>query len=61
MLSAHARRADADDAVIRAERARTSLQRARERLAGHKIELERRRTVVDVRRHPRATRPRPGG
>ena len=54
MPSADVRRADADDAIVRAEMARTKLEQARERLATRKLELERRR---EARQTDQATRP----
>ena len=56
MLTAHARRADADDAVIRAEMALTRLQQARDRLAAHVLVLENRRSIVEARRRARERR-----
>jgi hypothetical protein len=50
MLTAQARRADADDAIIRAEMARTVLEQARERVAAHHAEMERKRAVAAARR-----------
>ena len=54
MPSADVRRADADDAIVRAEMARTKLEQARERLTTHKVELEHRR---EARQTEPATRP----
>ena len=54
MLTADVRRAEADDAVVRAEMARTKLEQARDRLAAHKLALERRRRA---RQDAAATRP----
>jgi hypothetical protein len=50
MLTAQARRADADDAVVRAEMARTTLEQARERLAAREREGERRHASAATRR-----------
>ena len=50
MLSAQARRADADDAVVRAEMARTELEQARGRLSVHRLDAERRLAVRRARR-----------
>jgi len=50
MLTIEARRAEADDAVVRAEMARTHLEQAMDRLLGHRAELERARTKARARR-----------
>src|SRR4051794_22987871 len=54
-------RAEADDAVIRAEMARAGLQRARESLEDRRIALERTRAKTQARRARDGTSPSPPG
>jgi hypothetical protein len=63
MVSAHARRADAEDAVVRAEVARTMSRQAAERLAARGLELELKRghTSADAQRGLLGTGARRGG
>jgi|tagenome__1003787_1003787.scaffolds.fasta_scaffold20815374_2 hypothetical protein len=54
-------RAEADDAVIRAEMARAGLQRARESLEDRRIALERTRAKTQARRARDSTPSSPPG